>query len=109
MVLFLGSDWLSHVPSHCKILCKHTAVTTSQEYNCANQTSCFRMSDFVINFDLLGGLSLDEWLNETDRMKEEEIKERRHTEINERDTEELEKSTNEARIIKQMLWSVRYF
>ncbi len=32
------------------------------------------MSDFVINFDLLGGLSLDEWWKETDRLEEEEKK-----------------------------------
>ncbi len=44
-----------------------------------------------------------------DRMEEEEKKERRHAEINERDTEELEKSRNKAETIKQTLWSVRYF
>ncbi len=32
------------------------------------------MSDFVINFDLLGGLSLDERSKETDKMEEEEEK-----------------------------------
>ncbi len=30
------------------------------------------MSDFVIHLDLLGGLSLDEWWTEVDRMEEEE-------------------------------------
>ncbi len=42
------------------------------------------MSDFVVNFDLLGGPSLDEWWKEMDRMEEEERKERRHAEINEK-------------------------
>ncbi len=32
------------------------------------------MSDFVVNFDLVGGLSLDEWWKETDRTKEGEKK-----------------------------------
>ncbi len=39
------------------------------------------MSDFAANFDLLEGLSLDEWSKETDRMEEEEKKERRRLEI----------------------------
>ncbi len=60
------------------------------------------MSDFVVKFDLLGGLSQDEWRKETDRMEEQE-KKKGHTEINERDIEELEKSRNEARTVKQRL------
>ncbi len=67
--------------------------------NCTSQTSCGKMSDFVINLDLLGGLSLDEWLKETDKMEEESNRERRHVEINERDTEEREKSRNKARTV----------
>ncbi len=67
------------------------------------------MSDFVANFDLLGGLSLDEWLKEMDRMEEKEKKERRHSEINERDIEYLEKSRNEVATIKQLMWSVCCF
>ncbi len=67
------------------------------------------MSDFVVNFDLLGGLSLDEWWKEMNRMEEEEKEERRHADINERDTEKLEKSRNKAGTIKQTLWLVRYF
>ncbi len=54
------------------------------------------MSDFVVNFNLLGGLSLDEWWKEMDRTEEEGEKERTHVELNERDMEELEKSRNEA-------------
>ncbi len=49
------------------------------------------MSEFVVNFDLLGGLRLDEWWEATDRMEEEEKKEKRHAEINWRDIKELEK------------------
>ncbi len=49
----------SHVPRSCKILNRHTAVTAVQQYNCASQTNCFKMSDFVVSFDLLGGLTLD--------------------------------------------------
>ena len=51
----------------------------------------FQMSDFVLNLDLLGGLSVDEWWKEMDRIEEED-KERRHAEINEREMKELEKS-----------------
>ncbi len=36
------------------------------------------MSDFVVNFNLLGGLSLDEWWKETDMMEEKEKKGRKH-------------------------------
>ncbi len=67
------------------------------------------MSDFVPNFDLLSGLSLDEWLKETDGMEKEEKKERRHAEINERDIEYLEKSRNEVATVTQTMWSVRCF
>ncbi len=63
---------LRHVPSCCKILYQHKAVNALQQYNCASQTKCFEMSDFVVIFDLLGGLSLDEWWTEMDRMEEEE-------------------------------------
>ncbi len=73
IVPVLDSDRLSLVPSCCKILCKHTAVTALQQYNCTSQTSCFKMSDFDV-FDLLGGLSLDKWWKEMDRMGEEEKK-----------------------------------
>lgn len=38
------------------------------------------MSDFVVTFDLLGGLTVDEWLKEMDRIEEEDFKKRRHTE-----------------------------
>ncbi len=64
------SDWLSHIPSHCKILYKNTALTASQQHNCVSQTSCFKMSDFVVNFNILWGLSLDEWWKEMNRMEE---------------------------------------
>ena len=47
------------------------------------QTNCFKMSDFVVNFDLLGGISLDECGKEMDRMEEEGKKERRQAEIDE--------------------------
>lgn len=43
------------------------------------------MSDFV--FDLLGGLSVDEWMNDVDRM-EEDKKERRQL-INDRNIKSL--------------------
>lgn len=43
------------------------------------------MSDFV--FDLLGGLSVDEWMNDMDRM-EEDKKERRQL-INDRNIKSL--------------------
>ncbi len=72
--MILDSDWLSHAPSRRKILYKHTAVTALRQYNCTGQTSCFKMSEFVVNFDLLRGLSLNERWKETDRMKEEEKK-----------------------------------
>ncbi len=63
------------------------------------------MSDFVVDFNLLGGIKLDESWNETDRMEEGgKKKKRRHAEINERDAEELEKSRN----VAGTLWSVRY-
>ncbi len=84
-------------------------MTALQQYNCANQTSGFKMSDFVVCFDLLGGRSLDEWWTKTDRMETKDKKERRHAEINERDTEEWEKSRNEVGTIKQMFWSVCCF
>ncbi len=74
IVPVLDFDWLSHVSSRCKILGKHTAVTALQQYNCAKETNCFKMSDFVANFDLLGGLGPDEWWKEMDRMEEEEKK-----------------------------------
>ncbi len=48
-----------------------------QQYNSASQTSCFKMSDFVANFDLMVHLHLDEWWKETNRMEEEEKKENR--------------------------------
>lgn len=32
------------------------------------------MSDFVVNFDILGGQSIDKWLKEMDRIKEEDRK-----------------------------------
>ncbi len=67
------------------------------------------MSYFIVNFDLLGGLSLDQWLKEMDGMEEEDKKERRHAEINERKTEELEKSRNEAGTVKQTMWAIRCF
>ena len=51
------------------------------------------MSGFVGYFNLLGWVSVDEWQKQ---MKEEDKKERRHIEINNRETEELEKSRNEA-------------
>ena len=39
---------------------------------------------------------MDEWWKEMDSIEEEDKKERRHAEINERETEELEKSRNKA-------------
>ncbi len=82
IVLVLDSDWLSHIPSRCKILYKHTAVTAFQQYNCIGKevvSKCQILSIiFVINFDLLGGQSLDERWTETDRMEKEEKQERRH-------------------------------
>lgn len=50
---------------------------------------------------------MDEGLKEMDRMEEEDYKkkkkERRHAEINGRETEELEKSRNEA--VERTMWS----
>lgn len=51
-----------------------------------------KKSDFVVNFDIQSGLSVDEWQKEIDWIK-----------IIERKIEELEKSRNEA--VKQMTWS----
>ncbi len=60
------------------------------------------MSDFVANFDVMGGLSLDRRWKEMDRMEEEQKKERRHAKMNERDIEELENSRSKAGIVKQI-------
>ncbi len=65
-------DWLTHIPSNCKILHKHTALIALQQYNCVSRTSCFKLSDFVVNFNLLERPSLDEWWREMDSMEEEE-------------------------------------
>ena len=39
-----------------------------------------RMAEFVVNFDLLGGLTFDEWWETIDRMEEKELKKTRHAE-----------------------------
>lgn len=46
----------------------------------------------------MGRLSVDEWLNEMDRMDEDNLKkERRHTGINDSNIKELEKSRKRAK------------
>lgn len=67
------------------------------------------MSDFVVNFDLLGGLSVDEWWEEMDRKEKKDQKQRRHAEINEGEIEDMEKSRNEISTHKQTMWSVCCF
>ncbi len=67
------------------------------------------MSDFLVNFNFLGGLSVDEWWEEMDRMQEEnQKKERRHTEINET-LKSCKSQKNEAGTVKQTLWAVHCF
>ncbi len=51
------------------------------------------------------GKNIDDWLKETDRMEEESKRERRHAEINGRDTEERESQETKP----GLLWSVHYF
>ena len=63
------------------------------------------MSHFIINFDLLGGLTLDEWLEQDE---EPDVK-TRHISIGEKELDELELSRNEAGTVKQTNCSVRCF
>ena len=66
------------------------------------------MSDFIINFDLLGGLTLDEWL-EQDEEEEPDVKTTRHISMGEKELDQLELSRNEAGTVKQTNWSVKCF
>ena len=67
------------------------------------------MAEFVVNFDLLGGLTFDEWWETIDRMEEKELKKTRHAEKTEAEIEALAKARNEAGTIKQTMWAVRCF
>lgn len=74
--MVLNSDWLSRVQTHCKIP-QNIQLSVLHKYRCAtecvfccvrillsvllSQRSCFEMSDFVVDFDLLGGLRVDDW------------------------------------------------
>ena len=64
------------------------------------------MSDFIVNFDILGGLTLDEWLEQDE--EEPDVK-TRHISIGEKELDALEVSHNEAGTVKQTNWSVRCF
>lgn len=67
------------VDSDCKIL-RITAVPIKQ---------CFRMSDSVVRFDLLGGISMD-------KRKRRKIKKKGDTLTLMRETEQLENKRNQA-------------
>lgn len=60
IVPVLGHNWLSQVVKYSK----HTPVTALYRYYHAKQNT----SDFVADFDLLGGQSMDEWWKEMDRI-----------------------------------------
>ena len=71
------------------------------------------MSDFVVNFDMFGGLSVEEWA-EADMLVPVTLprkgkKEKRHGDIGEDELEALEKSRNEPGTVKQTNWSMRCF
>ena len=65
------------------------------------------MSDLVVNFDLFGGLSENEWSDKID--VEYEIRNKRHSEVNEEELLKLEKGRNEPGTVKQTGWAVRCF
>ncbi len=51
----------------------------------AQKTNCFKISDFVVNLDLLGRLSRDEWWEEMDRIEKEDKKDKKQVKFKERD------------------------
>lgn len=67
------------------------------------------MSDSVVNVDSWNGLSVNAQKTEIDKTEKRDKKLKRHAEIDERETEELEKSKNEVGTVKQTMWSVRCF
>src|SRR4029434_1239944 len=73
---------------------------TLQSYKVASNLIIKRMAEFVVNFDLLGGLTFDEWWETIDRMEEKELKKTRHAEKTEAEIEALAKARNEAGTIK---------
>ena len=64
------------------------------------------MSDIVVNFDLFGGLSVDEW---SDKVDTEENRKKGHAEVNEEELLKLEKGRNESGTLKQTGWAVIMF
>lgn len=68
------------------------------------------MSDagFDCNFDVLGGLTIEEWCKQMDR-EEEESKTNRHAEMSEVEVEKLAQSRHEVGTLKQTMWAARCF
>uniref|UniRef100_A0A668AW89 ZMYM2-like/QRICH1 C-terminal domain-containing protein n=1 Tax=Myripristis murdjan TaxID=586833 RepID=A0A668AW89_9TELE len=64
------------------------------------------MDNFIINFDLFGGLTFDEWLKEEDRTEQ---KMERYKPVTNEELDQLEKSRNEASTARSTSWAVKCF
>ncbi len=65
------------------------------------------MDWFVVNFDLFGGLSLDEWLEEDE--KNQMTKEERFVPMSHEELNQLEMSRTEQSTSRSTSWAVRCF
>ena len=64
--------------------------------------------DYPCNFDIYGGLTFDEWLEQEDEEKENTTPER-HVACSEQELFNFEKSRNEASTAKSTTWAVNCF
>lgn len=66
------------------------------------------METFEVNFDLLGGLTMEEWLD-MECSPGKVTHKRRHTEITDGELDQLEKGRSEHNTVKQTKWVVKCF
>ena len=63
----------------------------------------------TVNFDLLGGLSFDEWLEEEEKENATATPNERYVAVSNEELDNLEKSRNELTTVKSTNWAMKCF
>lgn len=95
---------------HCCIHFHGNTVTSRAPETAKGQTLSYEMDLFVVHFDLFGGLSLDEWLEEDGKKNQiRPSKKERFVRVSNEELNQLERSRNELTTSRSTSWVPRLF